>query len=97
MSVAVLSATKSYSGGKWSATITIKVFDANNVAISGVSVTGAWSGAKTGAATCTTAVSGTCNVVASNMSKGAVTFTTTNLVKTGYVYNGGRKAISVTK
>ncbi|KAL3802716.1 hypothetical protein ACHAW5_000968 [Stephanodiscus triporus] len=95
--VGALSATKTISGTKWSATITIKVVDANNAIVSGALVTGAWSGAKTGTATCTTAPSGTCNVVASNMSGSTLTFTIQNLAKTGYSYNAGGNVITITK
>ena len=85
--VSDLDGTKSIKGKKWSATITIKVVDANGAAVSGATVNGSWSGAKTGAATCTTGASGTCTVTASAMTGASVTFTTTNLAKSGYTYN----------
>ena len=62
------------------------VVDGYGVNVSGATVTGAWSGAKTGTATCTTNA-GTCNVVASILGKTSVTFTMRNLAKTGYTYN----------
>lgn len=82
-----LDATKSIKGNKWSATITIKVVDANGAAVSGATVSGSWSGAKTGTATCTTSASGSCSVTASSMTGASVTFTLTNLAKSGYTYN----------
>ena len=85
--VADLDGTKSIKGSKWTATITVKVVDANGVAVSGATVSGNWSGAKTGTATCLTGTSGTCSVVASSMTGASVTFTVTNLVKSGYTYN----------
>jgi hypothetical protein len=85
--VADLDATKSKKGSKWVAIITIKVVGSSGATVSGVKVTGTWSGAKTGTTTCTTPTTGTCQVVASNMSGASVTFNTTSLAKTGYTYN----------
>lgn len=88
-------ATKSTRGNKWTATVTITVLDQNNSAVSGVVVTGSWSGAKTGTATCTTGTSGTCSVSTGNMSSGtSVTFTVTNLSKDGYTYNSSANVVS---
>lgn len=98
--VGALTATKSTKANRWNATITITVLDQNNAAVSGVVVTGSWSGAKTGTATCTTGTTGTCAVTASNMTATSVTFTVTNLAKTGYTYNPAANtvtSITVTK
>jgi len=84
--VGALTATKSLKVSKWNATITITVLDQDNAAVSGVVVTGAWSGAKTGTVTCTTGTAGTCSVTASNMTDTSVTYTVTNLAKDGYTY-----------
>jgi serine protease len=92
--VSAMTATKSVKGNKWNATITITVRDQNNATVSGVTVSGSWSGAKTGTATCTTGTNGTCSVTASNMSGSSVTFTVTNLEKSGYTYNATANVIS---
>lgn len=95
-----LSSTKSIRGGKWSVTVTVTVKGGSGALISGATVTGAWSGAKTGAATCTTTTGGTCQVIAGSMSGTSVTFTTNNLAKTGHIYNSTdnvQTAITVTK
>jgi hypothetical protein len=95
-----LSATKSIRGGKWGVTVTITVKSGSGALISGATVAGTWTGAKTGAATCTTSTSGTCQVVASNMSGTSVTFTTTSLAKTGHTYDptaNVKTAITITK
>jgi subtilisin family serine protease len=90
-----MTATKSTKGNKWTATVTITVLDQNNSAVSGVVVTGGWSGAKTGTATCTTGTNGTCSVSTGNMSSGtSVTFTVTNLSKDGYTYNSSANVVS---
>ncbi len=89
-----LTATKAIKGSKWSATVTITVLDQNNAVVSGAIVTGAWSGAKTGTATCTTGTTGTCAVTASSMTGTSVTLTVTNLAKTGYTYNPAANVVS---
>ncbi len=98
--VGALSATKSVKGNRWSATVTITALDQNNAPVSGVVVSGSWSGAKTGTASCTTGTNGACSVTASNMTRSSVTFTVTNLAKSGYTYNPGANtvtSITVTK
>ena len=92
--VSAITATKSAKGSKWSATITLTAVDQNNAVASGVVVTGAWSGAKTGTASCTTGTSGTCSVTASNMTGTSVTFSVTNLAKDGYTYNPAANVLS---
>lgn len=74
---------------KWSATITILVHDAQHNPVSGVTVTGRWSGAAKGTVTCVTSSSGACNVVKGNLSSKAtsLTFTVTNLTKVGVTYS----------
>jgi serine protease len=90
-----MSGTSSTKGKNWNATVTITALDQNNAAAAGVVVTGSWSGAKTGTASCTTATNGTCSVSTGNMSTGtSVTFTVTNLAKSGYTYNAAANTIS---
>jgi hypothetical protein len=74
----------------WNATVTITVHNASHAPVSGITVTGSWSGGTTGTATCTTNASGQCSVTSANMSskKASVTFTVTNLSGgSGYTYN----------
>lgn len=87
--VADLDGTKTLSTKSWKATVTIKVVDASGAAVSGVVVTGAWSGGYSGSASCTTGASGTCSVSTGNMklTKTSVTFTVSGLTATGYVYD----------
>jgi hypothetical protein len=74
---------------RWNATVTVKVVDAANNPLSGAKVTGAWSAGATGGGSCTTGVSGTCNVVKNNISNNSAsaTFTVTNVQKAGQTYN----------
>lgn len=93
--VGSMTGAKSAKGKNWTATVTITALDQNNAAAAGVVVTGNWSGAKTGTASCTTATNGTCSVSTGSMSTGtSVTFTVTNLAKSGYTYNAAANAIS---
>lgn len=82
-----LAGSVSVKGKKWTATVTITVLDQNNALVSGAVVTGAWSGAATGTATCTTGTTGTCSVKVTMSSGTSVTFGVTNLAKDGYTYN----------
>lgn len=95
--VGSMSGTRTAKGKNWNATVTITVLDQNNAAASGVVVTGSWSGAKTGAASCTTGANGACSVSTGNMSSSAgtsVTFTVSDLAKSGYTYNAAANTIS---
>jgi subtilisin family serine protease len=93
--VGSMTGAKSAKGKNWTATVTITALDQNNAAAAGVVVTGNWSGAKTGTASCTTATNGTCSVSTGSMSSGtSVTFTVTDLAKSGYTYNAAANTIS---
>lgn len=88
MSVGSLSATKATSGRNgWTATVTIAVVGATRP-VAGVSVAGTWS-VGSGAASCTTATSGSCTVKSSSLSKKltpTVRFTVSGLTKAGWTY-----------
>jgi Zn-dependent metalloprotease len=84
--------------GKSNATVTISVHAAaNHSAVSGVLVTGTWSGAASGTSSCTTNGSGQCSVTSANLNKkqGSVTFRVTGMSGSGgpdgpgYVYDAG--------
>ncbi len=87
--VSDLDGTKSIGSKNWTATVTVKVVDADGVAVSGAVVAGTWSGGYKGTATCTTDSSGTCSVTTGNMklAKTSVTFTVTNVTVSGYTYD----------
>jgi serine protease len=87
--VADLDGAKTVGSKSWTATIMIKVVDANGVAVSGAVVTGTWSSGYTGTATCTTGSAGTCSVTTGSMklTKTSVTYTVTKVAATGYTYN----------
>jgi len=90
-----MTAAKSVKGKNWSVTVTITALDQNNQPVSGVVVTGGWSGAKTGTASCTTGSNGACSVATGNMNSGtSVTFSATNLAKDGYIYNSSANTVS---
>lgn len=90
-----MTGAKSVKGKNWSATVTITALDQNNAAISGAVVSGSWSGAKTGTASCTTGTNGACSVSTGSMSSGtSVTFSVTNLAKDGYTYDSSANVVS---
>jgi hypothetical protein len=75
---------------RWSAQVTITVHDANHAALSGAQVSGNWSAG--GSSTCTTGSNGSCSVTLSNLSKTrnpSVTYTVSNVTKSGYTYQSG--------
>jgi subtilisin family serine protease len=74
---------------RWNAVVRIKVLDANGNVVSGASVSGSWSAGATGTSSCTTASDGTCTVSKSNLKQSvtSVTFTVTNVTKSGATYD----------
>lgn len=73
----------------WETTITLTVHTDSHTAMDGVTVTGSWSDGYTGATTCTTNSNGQCSITRSRIGNTttSLTFTITNLSKTGYSYN----------
>jgi hypothetical protein len=88
MHVGDLDGTSTSQGGKWTATVTIAVHDANHNPVGNVTVTGNWSNGATGTASCTTGSNGQCSVNKSNIrnAKKSVTFTVNNVTRTNYTY-----------
>ena len=84
------------STGGWStATAAVTVVDGKGATVSGVTVTGNWSGAVTGSASASTGTTGIANVSSKRYKKaGSVTFTVSNLSKNGYTYNPGLNVIT---
>ena len=87
MHIGDLDATSS-GQGKWTATVTITVHDANHNPIANATVTGLWSNGASGSASCTTASNGQCTVNKSGISKGrsSVTFTVNNVTRPASTY-----------
>jgi hypothetical protein len=79
----------SRSSRSWKARVTILVQDAGNMPVANVTVRGNWSNGYSGSAHCTTGSSGTCTLTSGNisLSKGSVTFTVSNLARSGFTYN----------
>lgn len=73
----------------WWAQATVRVHSANHRAVSGVIVTGTWTGGTNGTAQCTTNGNGYCNLKVSAIpaSVSNVTFTVDNLSKAGRFYS----------
>ncbi len=96
MWVASLSGAATASRGSWSATVTIRVVDANGP-LSGVLVTGSWSSGS-GGTSCTTAGDGTCTVTSSSLSKkvSSVTFSVASAVRSGSLYDPSQSTTSTT-
>ena len=76
-------------GRRWQATVTIKVVNGSNVAVSGATVRGQWRNGASGNPTCTTNASGLCSVVKSGLRNNvnSVRFNVTNVTKSGATYN----------
>ncbi len=76
--------TKTTGSTTWTAKVTIRVHDAGEASVSGVTVSGTWSGGATGTATCKTSSSGVCTIQKGSIPKAntTVTFTVTNLTFT---------------
>ena len=72
----------------WKADVTVTVHDAAEVNRAGVTVSGQWSGAYSGAASCTTTTAGTCRISTGNINvkKPSVTFTINALSHPTLIY-----------
>ena len=88
--------------GRWTARVTIHVEDQADGPEDAVTVEGVWSGGTKGDATCVTGADGSCTVEKSNLKSDvvSVTFSVTNLTKTGVTYqpdaNLGSASITIT-
>jgi len=72
----------------WNATVVIWAHGGDENPVSGVAVSGSWSGGYTGSASCTTDSTGKCTVISGNIRKNlnSVTYTITDMTKAGTVY-----------
>ena len=77
--------------GRWNATVTITVHDSSEISVSGVTVSGNWSGGAKGSSSCVTNASGQCPVTKSNIkaNAGSATFTVSNLEIGTILYASG--------
>ena len=77
--------------GKWTATVTITVHDANHNPVANATVSGNWSNGTSGSSSCTTGSNGSCTVSKSDLRRGknSVTFTVNNVTRSASTYNSG--------
>ena len=93
MHVADLDAvTQSHQGGKWSATITIRVVDNTGAPVANATVNGTWSGAHSGSGSCSTNAAGHCSVQSPQVPKkgpgnATMTWTITNVTHLTLIYD----------
>lgn len=88
MHIGDLDRSATTAGTTWTATVTIEAHAADHTVLSGVTVTGSWSGGYSGSRSCTTDGTGRCQVATGNIARRStsVTFTVTGATKTGTVY-----------
>ena len=88
MHVGDLDGTSATNKSGWTGTVTVAAHDGNHVLLSGVTVSGTWSGGYSGTGACTTGSNGLCQVKTGTISKKntSVTFTVSGAAKTSYVY-----------
>ncbi|MEX1157387.1 MAG: hypothetical protein WEC79_00475, partial [Thermomicrobiales bacterium] len=74
-------------GSNWNATVTARVHDSNEGAVSNATVTGSWSTG--GSSECVTSGDGICNVTSPNLRKriGSTTFTVTDVTHATLTYS----------
>jgi hypothetical protein len=85
-----LDGSKSGKSTRWTASVSVLVHSSSEAPVTGVAVSGAWSGATSGSATCTTTADGRCTVSKSNIrTTGTAIFTISNLGGTGITYVPG--------
>ena len=78
------------SSTRWRASVTITIHDANHNPIRRAKVQGVWSNGASGTVTCTTNASGVCTVNKTGLRRdniASVTFTVTNVIKSGVPYS----------
>jgi len=83
--------TEPANGGKWHATITIRVEDANHDPVANATVSGSWSNGANGSGSCVTDASGLCSITKNNINKNSTSamFTVTDVSVSGYTYTPG--------
>ncbi len=96
MRVAALQLTLTTSGSLSSGKAVVRVTTPEGVAVSGVSVTGAWSGMVSGTSMGTTDASGNAVLLSKRFKKtsGTLVFSVTKLSKAGYSYDPGKNIVT---
>lgn len=91
MHVGDLDGSSLNNGRTWTAVVTITVHDADHNAVGGADVSGSWSGGASGEISCTTDISGECDVNEESILKrdGTVTFTVDDVTHPDHAYNSG--------
>jgi Bacterial Ig-like domain (group 1) len=83
----------------WSSWVEVSVADQAGNPVSGATVTFAVTGGATATRSCTTSTSGTCSTAANKVTvpnnKKSVTYTTTNVAKSGATWDGVRWAVTL--
>ena len=89
LSVADLDGSYALVRNRWTATVKVQVKDGGGNPVSGATVSAAWSGAYTAAATCVTDTSGACSLSTASLKTNlySVTFSVTNLSAAGFTYD----------
>lgn len=84
-------ATTAGRGGKWNATVTIRVHDSVEGLVANATVSGAWSAGTNGSGSCVTNVSGQCSIAKSNINRNSssATFTVTSVTHATQAYASG--------
>jgi hypothetical protein len=99
MSVTHLTGSGQVGFFSWTSWVDVSVADQNGQPVAGATVTFAVSGGTTTTRACTTAANGTCSTINSKVSlstnKKNVTYTTTNVARTGATWDGARWAVTL--
>jgi hypothetical protein len=90
MHVGDLDGAASSQGGRWTASITIKVESGGHTPVSGATVRGSYSAGATGTASCITNASGTCFVAKTRLRGGSVTFRVTGVTHATRTYQSAQ-------
>jgi subtilisin family serine protease len=100
MSITKLTGYGSVGISSWSSWAEVTVADQNGQPVAGATVTFAVSGGTTATRSCTTATNGMCSSTSAKVSlpksKKSVTYTTTNVTKSGATWDGARWAVTLT-
>ena len=99
--IAAMNGYYQVSSRNWKTWTDVTIDDQNGNPVSGVTVTFGFSGGASATRTCTTNTSGYCttsgNKVTISLSKHSETITTTNVLKTGYTWNGTKFTGTLTR
>jgi hypothetical protein len=99
MTIASLTNSSSRGAFSWTAAVTITIKDNLGQLVSGATVSGSWSGGVSGSGSCTTSTAGSCKVSKSGLGRrvSSVTFTVSNVTKSGLTWDAVKKSLAVTQ